>query len=222
MNDRAGMTGAEGQPALAGPGEEPVRDRLLRTALRRFATEGYHAVSLREIVEACELTKGAVYWYFESKEDLFRAAVTEHLASFQDRLMSETGEASTWEEQLARAFRLFIAVLDDRDDPHRDVLFLLTLRGAGGPGQDELGLAALQGFGEWIGEVLATHPDQERRAEFAALVHATGYGVLCQAAMGVNVARPALATLLDLLGGGPLNPQPERKDHAHPTTRPAR
>lgn len=50
------------------------RDRLVAQARRLFAENGYAAVSVDEVAAAAGLTKGAVYYQFKDKTDLFRAA----------------------------------------------------------------------------------------------------------------------------------------------------
>lgn len=37
-----------------------------------FATKGYHPTSVTDIVDGLGVGKGVFYWYFESKEELFR------------------------------------------------------------------------------------------------------------------------------------------------------
>ncbi len=54
---------------------ERTRRRLLEIAVERFGTQGYKATSVSEIARAAGLTQAAVYAYFESKEQLFDAAV---------------------------------------------------------------------------------------------------------------------------------------------------
>lgn len=44
--------------------------RLTQAAFRIVVSKGYQACTLQEIAEAAGLTKGAVYFYFESKENL--------------------------------------------------------------------------------------------------------------------------------------------------------
>ena len=56
------------------------RDRLVDQARRLFAERGYTEVSVDEIAAAAELTKGAVYYQFKDKTDLFRAACEAVLA----------------------------------------------------------------------------------------------------------------------------------------------
>ncbi|GAA3788137.1 TetR/AcrR family transcriptional regulator [Amycolatopsis tucumanensis] len=50
--------------------EEPVPARLLSAATRLFAERGFDRTSVQEIVAAAGVTKGAMYHYFGSKDDL--------------------------------------------------------------------------------------------------------------------------------------------------------
>ena len=49
--------------------------QILEVAIRLFAQKGFEATSTREIVEAAGVTKPMLYYYYESKEGLCRAAV---------------------------------------------------------------------------------------------------------------------------------------------------
>lgn len=55
--------------------KERTRQRLLAEAQRLFRERGYAATSLEQIAEAAEVTKGAIYGHFASKEDLMISAV---------------------------------------------------------------------------------------------------------------------------------------------------
>ncbi len=48
---------------------------LLDAAFRVFALRGYRATRLEEVAREAGVTKGAIYYYFDSKEDLLRRAV---------------------------------------------------------------------------------------------------------------------------------------------------
>jgi len=48
----------------------PVPERLLAVAVRLFAEQGFEGTSVQEIVAAAGVTKGAMYHYFASKDDL--------------------------------------------------------------------------------------------------------------------------------------------------------
>jgi AcrR family transcriptional regulator len=55
--------------------KERTRQRLLAEAQRLFRERGYAATSLEQIAEAAEMTKGAIYGHFASKEDLMLNAI---------------------------------------------------------------------------------------------------------------------------------------------------
>lgn len=63
-NVRTARTRTEGTDA------EPVPQRLLTVATRLFAERGFETTSVQQIVDAAGVTKGAMYHYFGSKDDL--------------------------------------------------------------------------------------------------------------------------------------------------------
>ena len=50
-----------------------TRERILDVALDLFVAQGYDGTSLRQIAEQLSVTKAALYYHFESKEDILRA-----------------------------------------------------------------------------------------------------------------------------------------------------
>src|SRR6476660_6799213 len=58
------------------PDERPAE--ILEAALRVFADRGYHDASLDDVDEAAGVTKGAIYHYFEGKNELLLRAI-EHV-----------------------------------------------------------------------------------------------------------------------------------------------
>jgi TetR/AcrR family transcriptional regulator len=73
-------------------------ETLLEAAFRVFGEQGYRATRLEEVAAAAGVTKGAIYHYFGSKEDLLRRALeTRHrvmFAELQDGLARERAPAS--------------------------------------------------------------------------------------------------------------------------------
>jgi AcrR family transcriptional regulator len=55
------------------------RTRLVQTALRLFASIGYHNTSIADILRESGCTRGVLYYYFPSKEELGYAAIDEGL-----------------------------------------------------------------------------------------------------------------------------------------------
>ena len=72
---------------------ENVRERIIDQATELFALHGYNGVSMREIAEACALSKAGLYYHFKDKEDLFMSILMENLDAL-DRLMKATADVS--------------------------------------------------------------------------------------------------------------------------------
>jgi AcrR family transcriptional regulator len=70
-----------------------ARKRLLDAALLEFREHGYAATSLQAIADRAGLTKGAIYWSFQDKRDLFLALVQERLDTPARELMRITETA---------------------------------------------------------------------------------------------------------------------------------
>lgn len=51
---------------------EATRQSLLRTALEVMVERGYSDATLEDIARRAGLTRGAIYWHFEGKEQLYR------------------------------------------------------------------------------------------------------------------------------------------------------
>jgi AcrR family transcriptional regulator len=52
-----------------------VRARLLEAAALEFSSSSYADASLNRIIEQAGISKGSLYYYFDDKEDLFRAVL---------------------------------------------------------------------------------------------------------------------------------------------------
>jgi AcrR family transcriptional regulator len=105
--------------ATAQSEKKSSRERLLEAAAKVFAERGYQAASVDEIAAAAGLSKGAVYWNFSSKDELFHALLEERI----DRRIEETAEilrsaptdrpidpevANRWEDMLGRERELML------------------------------------------------------------------------------------------------------------------
>jgi AcrR family transcriptional regulator len=71
--------------------EQNPRTRLLEAGVALFAKKGYADTSVREIVEGAGVTKPVLYYYFKSKEGIFRA-ILDRAAEQQETLLSNVLE----------------------------------------------------------------------------------------------------------------------------------
>lgn len=84
------------------PDERPKE--ILEAALTVFAERGYHDARLEEIAEAAGVTKGAIYHYFATKEELLLRAIEYHQSRGYDELEAAMPPASTPATVRIRAF----------------------------------------------------------------------------------------------------------------------
>jgi AcrR family transcriptional regulator len=95
------------------------RDQLLAAASRVFARAGYHGASMSEIAAEAGFSKGALYWNFASKEDLFFALLDE-LDGHLRALIAASASMPTEQQRTGELSRGLSAVLADA----RDVVLL--------------------------------------------------------------------------------------------------
>ncbi|MGD9894408.1 MAG: TetR/AcrR family transcriptional regulator [Dehalococcoidia bacterium] len=73
---------------------EATRGRLLKAAFQIFATHGYAQATIDMIAEAAGLSKGAVYFHFASKEEVFLTVLWSRLHADEQRLRSAVSSQS--------------------------------------------------------------------------------------------------------------------------------
>ena len=72
------------RPAEAGPRQRRKQARpheLLEAALTLFVEKGFAATRTEEVAQRAGVSKGTLYLYYPSKEDLFKAVVRHNLSS---------------------------------------------------------------------------------------------------------------------------------------------
>ena len=67
---------------------EKTRTRILASALSLFVKKGYDHTTFTDIAARLGMTKGAVYWHFDSKEQLLVTLLDEMLKKFRRQLSS--------------------------------------------------------------------------------------------------------------------------------------
>jgi AcrR family transcriptional regulator len=70
------------------------QDAVLDSALRTFARHGYRKASMEEVARAARISRPGLYFLFESKEALFRAAVERALGedlAAAEQVLADTG-----------------------------------------------------------------------------------------------------------------------------------
>jgi AcrR family transcriptional regulator len=100
------------------------REEILEAAKACFAREGFHATSMRDIYRECELSPGAVYNHFASKEEIVRSLGEERL-----REARAQREALELIEDPVEALRLLAAGTREQLMREQDLVLDLQLTG---------------------------------------------------------------------------------------------
>ncbi|HHO50126.1 MAG TPA: TetR/AcrR family transcriptional regulator, partial [Deltaproteobacteria bacterium] len=73
--------------------EEERQQQLLVAAAAEFSAHGYQAASFNRIIERAGVSKGAMYYYFEDKADLYATVVRDAVARLVE-VSTPVGEAT--------------------------------------------------------------------------------------------------------------------------------
>lgn len=114
----------ESDPGLPA-GAADSRSRLLAAAARVFARSGYAGATVDEISAEAGLTKGAVYWHFSSKLELFLALLDGRLVAQERTLPGRVAGLAGLEDRLQGVAQMLDSMLSfAQSDPNWPRLYL--------------------------------------------------------------------------------------------------
>lgn len=100
-----------------------VRERILEMATGLFVAQGYDGISMREIADACHLSKAGLYYHFKDKQALFLAVLDDHLVELERLLSSIEAQPGTARTKI----RAFVqAVFTQLPADHRAIIRLAS------------------------------------------------------------------------------------------------
>ncbi len=100
--------------------DSATRQQLLHAALKCFAEKGYAATSVQEIVDAAEVSKPVLYYYFSDKEAIFEA-VLQAANEERYRLMQAAAEKGN---TVAEKLELVLAAIFEYSLRNRELMRL--------------------------------------------------------------------------------------------------
>ena len=101
-----------------------TRDRIERAAIRLFVDKGVTETSVRDIARAVDISEGALYRHFVSKEQLVWAVFERHYVAFAARLDALAQAETTAHGKLAAMIRGFCQAHDEDPTLFRFLLFV--------------------------------------------------------------------------------------------------
>jgi len=92
-----------------------TRERLLDTAELLFQRQGVSRTSLNDIAAAAGLTRGAIYWHFADKADLFNAMIERVCLPLEDKPFETAGGDDPLDEVRRHVIEVFrVTARDER------------------------------------------------------------------------------------------------------------
>jgi AcrR family transcriptional regulator len=79
---------------------EERRSQILDAALTVFSSKGFHATNVSDVAAQAGVSQGTIYWYFDSKEELFTAAMLSVFADFGQEALASLEVCETASEKL--------------------------------------------------------------------------------------------------------------------------
>ena len=80
------------------------QELIIEVAQKLFARYGFKKTTIDEIARLAHIAKGGIYYYFDSKEDIFRAVLEKENRLWNKRVKEATGRANTPQEKLRAYF----------------------------------------------------------------------------------------------------------------------
>ncbi|MEQ6900966.1 TetR/AcrR family transcriptional regulator [Nocardioides sp. YIM 152588] len=185
-----------------------VPERLVETAVRLFSEKGFERTSVQDVVSAAGVTKGAMYHYFSSKDDLLHEIYARVLRLQQENLERFAAlDAPVAERVRLAAADVVVTVIENLPDV---VIFFRSLHQLGADRQAEVRRArrryhetfrAMVADGLAAGEFRAdVDPDLVVDYYFGAVHHISAWwrpdGALSAEELGREYADLLLASLL--------------------------
>lgn len=131
-----------------------TRAQILQSALVCFAEKGYHQTSMDDIVAQSGLSKGALYWHFNSKKELFIALV--------EWFMSQIGEeiSHAWTTDMSAADKIRTMAMVSLESSEQMIPFVKVILDFWAQTSEDEQLQQMfnqiiEGYQDQLGEIIA-------------------------------------------------------------------
>lgn len=159
-----------------------TRQLLLDAARRHFANHGYAATTVRQIADDAGVNVALINRYFESKEGLFTACLTESVGELR-RTAAHDGPLDTLPDVIASQ-----VIGSGAEESSREHLLLL-LCSSGDERADDIRLSVLRAYGERVAAKAgwrADDPDSGQLLLRAQVIVSTAMGILLLRSSGLQ------------------------------------
>lgn len=95
---------------------EQTRQAVLQAALTNFSTRGYSATTLDHIAQTAGVTRGAIYWHFKNKKDLFAQLMQVYSEEYAALTVNAIQKGGSFEEIGKRVMTEPLSIIEQRPD----------------------------------------------------------------------------------------------------------
>jgi AcrR family transcriptional regulator len=171
---------------------EATRRRIIASAVDLFNEMGYPATGLGDIIERAEMTKGALYYHFDSKESLATAVIIESSATLTQAFNTIAESSAPALENLIHGVSV-VADLMHTDKVVRSGLQLLRTLG-------EFNDVAANTYAGWIAEMTARAQYAIDEGDLRAEIDPAALGeTILVAMLGAELLSNAMSSGADVL-----------------------
>ena len=103
--------------------------QILDAALEVIVSKGYEGSSMSDIVKKSKLSKGAIYWYYSSKKEVYLALVNHWVHHYSPTLNHIIGDEQPASVQLKELFNFFIAQYETDQTVFKAIAVFWSLAG---------------------------------------------------------------------------------------------
>ncbi|MCS5652779.1 MAG: TetR/AcrR family transcriptional regulator [Candidatus Marinimicrobia bacterium] len=88
------------------------KEQIMSAALSVVVAKGYDQSRMDDIVEKSQLSKGAIYWYYKSKEEVYLSLVDYWFLQYSSGVVDTLQQQESASDQLKTLFDFFIGQFD--------------------------------------------------------------------------------------------------------------
>lgn len=93
--------------------DKSKKEKIIAAALELFSDKSYHKTTVSEIAGEAGVAKGTVYWYFDSKKQLFQAILLSGIEELHTRIRNKVKQKENEIEKLEIVVKQFLSFFEE-------------------------------------------------------------------------------------------------------------
>ena len=87
------------------------KEQIMNAAQAVVVSKGYDQSRMDDIVAKAQLSKGAIYWYYKSKKDVYLSLIDYWFNEYSEGILENFNDSDSASMQLKSLFNYFVASL---------------------------------------------------------------------------------------------------------------